>query len=154
MVKNPSAVAGDIRDMGSIPRSGRSPQGGHGNPLRYSCLWNSVNRGTWWATVHRVAKSWFINNTFFSSQLWRLDGLGVWAQSTRATRFWWEPSSSCRLPTSHRVLRWLTDKGWAPGPFLQGHSSYSWGLHLHDPVTHRDLSKYHQKGVRSSVYGF
>ena len=43
--------------MGSIPGSGRSPGGGQGSPLRYSCLGNSVNRGTWWTTVHRVAKS-------------------------------------------------------------------------------------------------
>ena len=38
--------------------SGRSPGGGHYNPLQYSCLENPVNRGVWWATVHKVAKSW------------------------------------------------------------------------------------------------
>ena len=57
MVKNLPANAGDIRDMGSIPGSGRSPGGGHGNPLQYSCLENPMDRGTWRATVHRVAKS-------------------------------------------------------------------------------------------------
>ena len=57
MVKNLSANAGDIRDMGSIPESGRAPGGGHGNPLQYSCLENPVDRGAWWATVHGVAKS-------------------------------------------------------------------------------------------------
>ena len=57
MVKNPLASAGDIRDMGSIPGSERSPGGGHGNPLQYSCLENSMDRGAWWATVHRVPKS-------------------------------------------------------------------------------------------------
>ena len=46
MVKNPPASAGDIRDMGSIPGSGRSPGGGHGNPLQYSCLENSMDRGS------------------------------------------------------------------------------------------------------------
>ena len=45
-------------DLGSIPGSGRSPGGGHGNPLQYSCLENSVDRETWQATVHRVTKSW------------------------------------------------------------------------------------------------
>ena len=45
MVKNPPANAGDIRDAGSIPRLGRSPGGGHGNPLLYSCLENSMDRG-------------------------------------------------------------------------------------------------------------
>ena len=57
MVKNPSANAGDIRDPGSIPESGRSLGGGHGNPLQYSCLENPMDRGVWWATVHGVAKS-------------------------------------------------------------------------------------------------
>ena len=46
MVKNPPASAGDIRDMGSIPGSGRSPGGGHGNPLQYSCLENPMDRGS------------------------------------------------------------------------------------------------------------
>ena len=57
MVKNASANAGEERDSGSIPWSGRSPGGGHGNPLQYSCLENPTDRGSWWATVHRVAKS-------------------------------------------------------------------------------------------------
>ena len=57
MVKNLLANAWDIRDTGSIPRLGRSPGGGHGNPLQYSCLENPMDRGTCWATVHKVAKS-------------------------------------------------------------------------------------------------
>ena len=56
VVKNPPANAGDIRD-GLIPGSGRSPGGGNGNPFQYSCLENPMDRGTWWATVHGVAKS-------------------------------------------------------------------------------------------------
>ena len=53
VVKNPPANAGDIRDRGSIPGLGRSPGGGHGNPiLQYSCLENRMDRGSWWATVH------------------------------------------------------------------------------------------------------
>jgi len=57
VVKNPSANAGYIRDVGSIPGSGRSPGGGHGNPFQYSYLENPMNGGAWRATVHRVAKS-------------------------------------------------------------------------------------------------
>ena len=57
VVKNPPANAGDIRDTGSIPGLGSSSEGGHGNPLQYSCLENPVDRGTWWATVHGVAES-------------------------------------------------------------------------------------------------
>ena len=58
VVKNPPANSGDIRDKGSISGSGRSPRGGHGNPLQYSCLENPMDRGVWRATVHKVAKSW------------------------------------------------------------------------------------------------
>ena len=57
MVKNPPANARDIRDAGSIPGSGRSPGEGNGNPLQYSCLGNSMDRGAWQATVHRVTKN-------------------------------------------------------------------------------------------------
>ena len=48
--------AGDVRDVGSIPGSGRSPGGGHGNPLQYSCLENAMDREAWGATVHGVAE--------------------------------------------------------------------------------------------------
>ena len=55
MVKNPSAKA---EDTGLIPRLGRSLGVGNGNPVYYSCLENSMDRGAWQATVHRVTKSW------------------------------------------------------------------------------------------------
>ena len=57
MVKNLPASAGDIRDMGSIPGSGRSLGEGHGNPLQDSCLESPVDRGAQRATVHMVAES-------------------------------------------------------------------------------------------------
>ena len=57
VVKNLPANSGDIRDVGLIPVSGRSPGGGFGNPLQYSCLENPMDRGAWWATVHGVTKS-------------------------------------------------------------------------------------------------
>ena len=57
MIKNMPDNAGDIRDLGSIPGSEKSPGGGHNNPLQYSCLENPMDRGAWRATVHEVAKS-------------------------------------------------------------------------------------------------
>ena len=57
VVKNPAANAGDAKDAGSMPGSGRSPGGGHGNTLQYSCLENSIDRGTWWAIAHGAAKT-------------------------------------------------------------------------------------------------
>ena len=58
MIKNWPANAGDIRDVGLIPGSGRFPGGGNGYPLQDSCLENPMDRGIWWAMVYRVAKNW------------------------------------------------------------------------------------------------
>ena len=57
VVKKPPASAGHAREMGPIPRSGRSPGVGNGCSLQCSCLENTMDRGAWWATVHGVAKS-------------------------------------------------------------------------------------------------
>ena len=57
MVKNPPANAGDARDVGLIPGSGRSPRVGNGNPLQHSYLGNPMDRGSWWATVHGVTRA-------------------------------------------------------------------------------------------------
>ena len=57
MVKNLPASTGDVTDVGSILGSGRASEGGHGNPLQYSCLENPMDRGAWRASVHRVAES-------------------------------------------------------------------------------------------------
>ena len=58
VVKIPLADAGDIRDMGSIPGWGRTAGGGHGSPLQYSSLENSMERGAWCVIVRRVTESW------------------------------------------------------------------------------------------------
>ena len=67
MVKNPSAKAGDTRDVDSIPWSGRSPGVGNGNPLQSSCLENSMDRGAWWAKsmrFQRAGHNWVTENTY------------------------------------------------------------------------------------------
>ena len=53
----PANLAGDARDVGSIPGSARPSEIGNGKPLQYSCLENSMDRGAWWATIHGVAES-------------------------------------------------------------------------------------------------
>ena len=58
VLKNPPANAGDLRDLGLIPGSGRTSGEGHGNLLQYSCLENPMDRGAWWAIDHSVTKSW------------------------------------------------------------------------------------------------
>ena len=55
--KNPSANAGDTRDVGSVPGLGRSLEGGHGNPLQYSCLENPMDREAWQAAVQEATES-------------------------------------------------------------------------------------------------
>ena len=72
VVKNPSASSGDAGDLGWIPESGRSPGEGNGNPVQYSCLENSKNRGAWQATVHGVAKSqtWLRDSPFDFHNFW------------------------------------------------------------------------------------
>ena len=57
VVKNSPANVSDARDSGSIPGLERSPGVGNGNPLQYSCLKNSMDRGAWWTTVHGVTKT-------------------------------------------------------------------------------------------------
>ena len=58
MAKNPLASAREVGDMGSIPGLKRSSEEENSNPIQYSCLENSMDRGPWLATVHRVAKNW------------------------------------------------------------------------------------------------
>ena len=57
MVKDPPANAGDLTELALTPGTGRSPGGGHGNPLKYSCLENPMDREAWQATVLRVTKN-------------------------------------------------------------------------------------------------
>ena len=87
VLKNQPTNAGDVRNMGSIPGLGRSPGGGHGNPLQYSCLENPMDRGAWRATVHRVTKSqtrlkWLSTHTYLKQikeeDLWY--STGNWIQ--------------------------------------------------------------------------
>ena len=61
--KESACNAEDMGDMGSIPGSGRFPGGGNGNRLLYSCLANPMDKGAWWATIHKVANIWTLLST-------------------------------------------------------------------------------------------
>ena len=90
VVKNLPASAGDIRDVGSIPGLARSPAGGHDNPLYCTCLENPMDRGAWWAAVHRVTES--------QTRLKRL-----------STHTQWEKMTQERLlPQPHCFCIWLS----------------------------------------------
>ena len=69
VVKNPPVHVGDTRDGGSIPGLGRSPEVGNGNPLHYSCLENSMDRGAWQSSVHGAAKSQIWLNTSITDEI-------------------------------------------------------------------------------------
>ena len=68
VVKILPATAGEVRDVGSILWSGRSPGGGNGNAFQYSCPENPMHRGAWWATVHRVTESDTTEATYYVSR--------------------------------------------------------------------------------------
>ena len=94
-MKNLHANAGDTGDVGSILGSGRSPRGGNGNLLQYSCLENPMDRGAWWAPVHGFAKSWTRLSThsckgrLYSSMTWCLYKKGeIWTQTCRGKLMW------------------------------------------------------------------
>ena len=91
VVKNPPASAGDTRDMGSIPESGRSPGIGNGNPLQYSCLENSMDRGTWQASVHGVMSQ---------------TQLSIICIIYKSSREWWLNVSSDRLVAELACKYW------------------------------------------------
>ena len=100
VVKSPHANAGDIRDSGLIPGSGRSPGGGHSNPLQYYCLENPMDRGDWWATVHRVTKSWIQRKWLSLHRLmWIFQKYG-----TNELIYKTEKNYRCRKP--FRVIEW------------------------------------------------
>ena len=103
LVRNLPASAGDIRDMDSISGSGRSPAGGHSNPLQYSCLENPMDRGAWQATVHRFAKSgtqlkWLNRHTHSLSHIALLTG------TEKELRFMFNFCFSCFLICSCILL--------------------------------------------------
>ena len=109
LLKGPPAYAGGARDTGLISGSGRSPGGGNGNPLQYSCLGKPMDRGAWWATVHgsqRVRHNWVTEHTHIHyskschmfqfilitvlpgvSMVFKGDGL-VWTKWGRLERAW------------------------------------------------------------------
>ena len=72
VIKNLPAKAGNARHAGSIPGLGRSPEGGHGNPLQYSCLENPIDREAWWATVHRVTSQTWLKQLRTDASLFTL----------------------------------------------------------------------------------
>ena len=131
-IKNLPANAGDVRDTDSIPGSGRSPGGGHGNMLQYPCLENPMDRGAWRATVHRVAKSWI-------RLKWLTEKAMAPHPSTLAWKIpWTEEPGRLQSMGSRRVrqvcatslslftfMHWR--RKWQPTPVLLPGESQGWG---------------------------
>ena len=105
MVKNLPANAGGARDVGSIPGSGRSPGEGNGNPLQYSCLENSTDRGAWWAAIHGVAKVGH-DRACTQGSLWHYP-LFIPAYFHSRTQWKEQPHLGCDLPVAEGKNRWF-----------------------------------------------
>ena len=103
VVKNLPVNAGDTGDAGLIPGLGRCLGGGHGNPLQYSCLENPMDRGAWWATVHRVAKS-RIQLKQLSTHLY-VYGLCKWFSGKEST-------CQCSRHRRHKFDPWVEKIPW------------------------------------------
>ena len=116
-VKNPPTSAGDVSDMGSIPGSGRSSGGGYSNPLQYSCLENLMDRGAWWATIHRVTQSqtqlkWLSTaqqTTFCSFSLHCGEKAMTTHSSTLAWRIPWTEEPGRLQSMGSQSLTWLSN---------------------------------------------
>ena len=136
-VKNPPANAGKVRNTGSIPGLGRSPGGGHGNPLQYSCLENSTDKGAWWATVHRVTKS--------QTRLKRLSMHDVKSR-TKWVKTQWQDVLSPRLNEWSRSEKWgLTLQLWK---VWRDHGGYQ----LHNGYTNRTGRNPRSRGFQDSSF--
>ena len=130
VVKDLPANAGDTREASLIPGLGRSPEGGHGNPLQYSCLENLTDKGAWWAIVHGVSK-------------------GQTQQSMHKTRHGvsetpWGPAWP-GVPTSNQVqLCALMGELGEMTPWWVGRFGYTQSLHLHHgpPPPESNLSSF------------
>ena len=116
LVKNPPANGGNITDYDFIPGSGRSPGGGHSNPLQYSCLENPMDRGSWQATVHRVTKS--------RAQLKQLSTHTRICSVTQSCPTLWDPTdrSMPDFPVLHLLELAQTHVHWLGDPIQPSHS--------------------------------
>ena len=144
VVKNLSADAGGTGDLGSIPGSGRSPGGGIGNPLQYSCLKIPMGRGAWWAAIYGVAKGQTglsTQHSFDYGLPWWLSGKESACQCRRHGRHEFDPWVG-KMPLRRK---WQLTLVFLPGK-SHGHRSlvgYSpWG---HKRVRHDLATKQHQQ---------
>ena len=103
VVKNLPTDTGDTREVGSIHGSGRSPGRGHGNPVQYSCLENSMGRRVWWVTVYGVTKSWTRLSTQVHRAVTRSESYFL---NTLYILFWKLKTVTCNLCSLTRVHIW------------------------------------------------
>ena len=136
MVKNSPANAVDLRDLDSVPGSGRSPGGGHGNPLQYSCLENPMDRGTWRATVHKVAKS----RTQLKRLSMHISGEKVKRNKKGYKRKWGFLGGASGKEPACQCKRLKRGERWQPTPvFLPGESHGQRNLMGYSPWGRKEL---------------
>ena len=118
------------RSLGLIPGSRRSPGRGHGNPLQYSCLENSMDRGAWWAQVHRVSKSW-TRLKWLSMQLL----LTLWDRAAILVHLWHVINKSLSAVLQYRFIAhsWFCELAEA---VLFGMNPWTWSRFATNVLTH------------------
>ena len=135
--KNPPASAGDMRNVGSVPGSGRSPREGNGSPLQYSCLENPMDRGAWRATVQGATKSRTRPKRLSRQVLVRIVlpvcscGLHTWYSLCVP---WWEKGrEGGQTHTAHQ--EWgIISMGKRKWSFLPGKETRAWGGNLSEEI--------------------
>ena len=126
VVKNLPARAEGTRDMGSVPESGRSPREGHGNPLQYSCLENSVDRGAWWATAHRAMErgTWLTKHRLFIISGQSVSGIRTVTAVHRASEWIFQTGKTLVLRTAlFSCKSWVY---WERKDFLRSQRPRAW----------------------------
>ena len=117
--KEPTSHVGDLRGMGSTPGLGRSPGGGHGNPLQYSCLENPMDRGAWRATVRRVSDS-DTTDPHSIAEAQRSTGSllvcsGLWSCLTTELNLLFRISESELFPLTRKTYKFKDTLNWRGG---------------------------------------
>ena len=139
VVKNPPADAGDVRDADSVPGSGRSPGGRHGNLFQYSCLENPMNRGAWWLESirsQRVGHNWSdwtsMQHTFSAGQWSTFQEYRNWASPSLEVLMYLKEKShnlshnfrEIGAPESRQPVPYLTYQPWQKLKGVSSHSSF------------------------------
>ena len=141
VVKNPPTNAGDLRDKRLLSGSGRSPAEGNGNLLQYSCLVNSMDRGAWWATVHRVTQNQTWLKQLSTAQNERENQPHPWWGAGLKPGAWvWMNALTAHMDTQDMENTWICKCSWGSKLEWGNHGLGKHGSGFHDALKHSSSS--------------